>query len=90
MRKSLMTYFYIDEFESSDFDFTPNKIAGSHTKDVTEFSWVSDDKEYNNAHNNLIRLFDRYSNAHPENMNRIGAIVLGIDKYTQLIHYREQ
>ena len=75
--------------KSSDFDFSPDKIAKSHTKDISEFSWVSDDKEYINAQNNLIHLFDKYSNAHPVNMNRIGAIVLEIDKYTQLIHYRE-
>ena len=86
----LMTYFYIDEFESGDFEFSTEKIVESHTKDLPAFSWFSGDENYNNAHFNLIHLFDKYSETHQENMNRIGAIILGADKYTQKIHYKEQ
>ena len=82
----LLKYFYIDEFESESFSFTSDILEMSHTKDIQAFILDYKENKYISALFKIQDLFRRYKKENPQKMEQIGAIILGYDKYTQLIH----
>ena len=84
----LMKYFYIYDIESSEFSFTPELIEMNHTKDIPAFILNLEINNYITASSKIQDLFKRYRIENPQKMEQIEAIVLGINKYTQLIYYK--
>ena len=83
----LMKYFYIDDFESGTMQFSPDNIEMSHTRDIPSYKLNFEENNYISASLKLQDLFDKYWKDNPQKKKQIGAIILGIDKYTQLIHF---
>ncbi len=84
----LMRSFYIEDYENGHFDFNADVIEMRHTRDIPSFKMNLEENDYNSASYKLQNLFERYRKDNPQNMEQIGAIVLGVGKFTQLIHLR--
>lgn len=84
----LMKYFYIDDFENGEFEFTSDIIEMRHTRDMPAFILEFEGNNYNDASFKLLELFEKYRKENPQKMKQIGAIVLGLDEYTQLIYFK--
>ena len=86
----LMKYFYIDEFESGGaFEFTTERVEINHLKDIPPFVWQSDNSKKLDASIQVLGLFGKYKENNTTKMQKIQAIIIGMDKDLQLIHFAE-
>lgn len=90
VQPKLMKYFYIDDFENENFDYSSDMIEKSHVKDIPEFSWRSRTNSQLKASFQFLELFDNYKKKFNNIFSNISAVILESGKTTQLIHYKEK
>lgn len=84
----LMKYFYIDDFENGVFPDICEIMEHSHTKAIPPFLLNFKSETYNSITFKVKDLVYRFKKENPEIMDRIGAIVLGLDKNMELIYVK--
>ncbi len=83
----LMKYFYIDDFENGEFNYI-DIIDLNNLRCIPNFSFHSEKKREIDVQLQFLELFDSFREKNRNLLNeKINAIVIGLDKTTQLIHY---
>ena len=84
----LMKHFNIIEFESgARIEFLPDRVEINQSKRIPPFVWISDYSDEIEASLQLQEMITKYINGNKSEMKRIQAILMGMDKYMQLIHF---
>lgn len=87
INSKLMKYFYIDDFENGNLDFV-DIIDFNNLRYLPVFSFYSEKEKEIDIQIQTIGLFNRFKENNKDIINtRINAIIIGINKMTQLIHY---
>lgn len=84
----LMKYFYIDEFESGEYQFSNDSIDLNHMRDIKKFSWRSDSEDIIKESIRVEKLFNHLKMNGSKLYSRLDAIVLGAGKTTQLLYFK--
>ena len=83
-----MKHFNIIEFESgARIEFLPDRVEINQSKRIPPFVWISDYSDEIEASLQLQEMITKYINGNKSEMKRIQAILMGMDKYMQLIHF---
>lgn len=84
-----MKYFYIDDFENSQFDYRSKVVDYNHLRSIPVFRWQADNDSLVDGASQLQKMLERYKQEPQSGLDKIETIVLSFGKVTKLIHFQE-